>query len=96
MLVVDVFPCEDGHAQERSLLGEVLQTVNAKEVWIADRNFCTRGFLSGIAQRQAYFLIREHKNLPWQALEPLLPVGETETGKVFEQPVQLTDEAGVT
>jgi hypothetical protein len=96
MLVMDVFPCEDGHAQERSLLGEVLQTVKAKEVWIADRNFCTRGFLLGLAQRQAYFLIRAHQNLPWQALEPLYLAGETETGKVFEQTVQLTDEAGVT
>jgi len=96
MLVVDVFPCEDGHAQERSLLGEVLQTVNPKEVWIADRNFCTRGFLFGIAQRHACFAIREHQNLPWQALEPLHAVADTETGKVFEQSVQLTDEAGVT
>lgn len=96
LLVVDVFPCEDGHAQERSLLGEVLQTVNPQEVWIADRNFCTRGFLFGIAQRHASFVIREHQNLPWQALAPLQAVADTETGKVFEQPVQLTDETGVT
>ena len=26
MLVTDVFPCEDGHAQERSLLDSVLET----------------------------------------------------------------------
>jgi IS4 transposase len=96
MLVVDVFPCEDGHAQERSLLEEVLQTVNAKEVWIADRNFCTRGFLLGIAKRHAYFTIRVHQHLPWQAVEPLSEAGKTDTGKVFEQPVQLTDESGVT
>jgi hypothetical protein len=41
MLAVDVFPCEDGHAQERSLLASVLPSVEAGDVWIADRNFCT-------------------------------------------------------
>ena len=36
---VDVFPCEDGHAQERSLLNQVLPTVEKGELWVADRNF---------------------------------------------------------
>jgi hypothetical protein len=33
-LPVDVFPCEDGHAQERSLLDQVLQTVQAQDAWV--------------------------------------------------------------
>ena len=33
-LVIDVFPCEDGHAQERSLFGAVLETVRAGDLWI--------------------------------------------------------------
>src|SRR5881275_1369091 len=41
-VVRDVFLCEDGHAQERSLFGEVLKTVYGGDLWIADRNFCTR------------------------------------------------------
>ncbi len=32
MLAVDVFPCEDGHAQERSLFDEVLPTVEQDDV----------------------------------------------------------------
>ena len=40
-LVSDVFPCADGHAQERSMLGQVLETVQAPDLWIQDRNFCT-------------------------------------------------------
>src|SRR5947209_20316424 len=40
-LVSDVFPCEDGHAQERSMLGLVLETVQANDLWIQDRNFGT-------------------------------------------------------
>ena len=44
MLVTDVFLHQDGHAQERSILPSILETVQAKQVWIADRNFYTRQF----------------------------------------------------
>ena len=63
-LVCDVFPCPDGHAQERSLLQHVLPTIQSGQVWIADRNFCTQAFLSGIHEREAFFIIRKHSNLP--------------------------------
>ena len=66
MLAINVFPCEDGHAQERTLLDQVLATVEANDVWIEDRNFCTLGFLFGIAERQACFVVRQHQNLPWR------------------------------
>ncbi len=52
-LATDIFPCEDGHAQERSLLPEVLDTVEASDLWIGDRNFCTTGFILGIESKQA-------------------------------------------
>src|SRR6266702_4679677 len=39
-VVRDVFLCEDGHAQERSLVGLVLETVRTGDLWIQDRNFC--------------------------------------------------------
>ena len=64
-LVVDVLPCEDGHASERSLLPELLETVEPKDLWIADRHFCTVGFLFGIAARGGKFIIRQHGNLPY-------------------------------
>ncbi len=35
-LVSDVFPCEDGHAQERSLFGLVLETVQAETGHVAE------------------------------------------------------------
>jgi hypothetical protein len=89
-LVSDVFPCEDGHAQERSLMGAVLQTVQPRDLWIADRNFCTVGCLSGVAERNAVFVIRQHSNLPIQATPDLVQVGRSETGTVWEQSVILT------
>jgi hypothetical protein len=42
-LVTDVFPCEAGHAPERSLLGAVLATVAADDRWIADRHLVVAG-----------------------------------------------------
>lgn len=89
-LVVDVFPCEDGHAQERSMLPQVLEQVQPQQLWIADRNFCTSDFLSQIAQRQACFIIREHQQLAWSAVTPLVAAGENESGRLFEQHVQLS------
>jgi IS4 transposase len=88
-LIVDVFPCEDGHAQERSLLDAVLATVAVGDLWIEDRNFCTLGFISGVAARRAEILVREHKGLPWRALHALRYVGRTATGEVWEQEVEI-------
>lgn len=70
-MAIDVFPCEDGHAQERSLFKSVLQTVKAGELWIAERNMCTQGFLFGIQAAASDFLIREHKTLPQKAISEL-------------------------
>ena len=85
MLATDMIPCEDGHAQERSLSPEILKLVKERDVWIADRNFCTTGLLFGIAERDAFFVIRQHANLPFEPTEPLKKRGRTETGEVYEQ-----------
>lgn len=90
MLATNVFSCEDGHAQERSLLPRVLATVEANDLWIADRNFCTLSFLFGIHARSGSFVIRQHGNLPWQPLSELVAQGRNETGRVWEQSVRLT------
>ncbi len=94
-LAIDMFPCEDGHAQERSLLDKVLETVMHKDLWIADRNFCTQDFLFGIYERQAFFLIREHGQMPVIELEDRVLIGTSETGDVFEQAVMLKSATGV-
>jgi hypothetical protein len=97
MLVADVFPCEDGHAQERSLLDQVLETIRPGEAWIADRNFCTTGFLFGIARRGGFFVIRQHQvtlYIEWTGERR--PCGRSETGAVFEQEMRLSDGEGGT
>lgn len=92
-LVRDVFLTECGHAQERTLLNEVLETVERHDLWIADRNFCTLGFLFGLWSRRARFVIRQHGQLVGKPVGQPKLVGKTVHGeKVYEQPVVLTYE----
>jgi hypothetical protein len=94
MLIRDVFPCEDGHAQERSLLDAVLQTVVERDVWMADRNFCVLSFLLGVARKSGCFIIREHKGLTWKCAGRLRSCGRIASGRVREQRVSVLDEEG--
>ena len=93
-LAVDVFPCADGHAQERSLLREVADTVAPGEVWVADRNFCVAAFLHAIEARQGFFIIRQHGGLTTKPLEAMRRVGTSQSGTVHEQAVQLRSPQG--
>jgi IS4 transposase len=95
MLATEVVLCEDGHAQERSLLDQVLEIVAAKDLWIADRNFGTTDFLFGIARRDGFFVIRQHAStLHWEFVGKRRACGRVDTGKVFEQTIRATNDAG--
>jgi len=92
MLIVDLFPCEDGEAQERRLLPDVIASARERDLWIADRNFCTTGFLFGLARQQACFVIRQHKStLSWEEETPPKKIGRCETGLIYEQKLCLQE-----
>jgi Transposase DDE domain len=91
-LVSDVVLTPDGHAQERALLGEVLALVAPRDLWIADRNFCTRGFLFGLAAARAGFVIRQHGGLGGVLVGPRRAAGRGETGRVYEQRLEVCHE----
>jgi hypothetical protein len=96
-LAIDVVCCEDGHAQERSLMGPVLARVEVGDLWVADRNFCTTGILFGIAARGGSFAIRQHAStLSWEKEGSRQAAGRCETGELFEQDVWLEDGTGGT
>lgn len=89
-LIVDMVPCEDGHAQERSLLPELLERIGAGVVIVADRNFCTSQFFFGLASRGAYFVIRQHAStLTWKLRGRRRRIGRIATGMVHEQGMEL-------
>lgn len=96
MLATDVFLCEDGHAQERSLLNDVLSSVGRDELWLADRNFCTIGFMIGIATRSSRFVIRQHGQLKGELIGKRKSKGKVSTGKVYEQEMQIVGADGKT
>ena len=90
MLMTDVVPCEDGHAQERSLFDQILPLVQAGDLWIEDRNFCTTGLVFGMAERGACVLVRQHAStLHWQLAGKRKACGRIETGRVYEQTMRL-------
>jgi hypothetical protein len=94
-LIEGIVPCVDGHAQERSLVESFLKLVAPNDVWIEDRNFCTTKLIFGIAQQQAFFIVRQHsQSLRWR------PVGEFSAevamanGTVAEQEIIVENESG--
>jgi hypothetical protein len=97
MLATDVFPCEDAHAQERSLLTQVVPTAEQDDLWIADRNFCTTLFLFGLAGRGASFVIRQHAStLHWECTGTCRAAGRCPSGSVAEEKLRLSHSDGKT
>jgi hypothetical protein len=91
-LIDDVVLSEDGHAQECTLFAALLERLRERQLWLADRHYCTSGILFGIARRGAFFLIRQHAgHLRWRLVGERLYVGRTDTGEVYEQKAILTD-----
>jgi hypothetical protein len=93
-LLTDAFCCEDGHAQERSLLPQVIATVEPGDLWIADRNFSTAGFLLSLLGKGAAFVIRRHAKLRCEEVGEAVFRGRVEGGEVYEQAMVLHGEAG--
>ena len=94
--IVDFFPIEDGHAQERSVLDELIETIERKDLWVGDRNFCTLKLLYSIAKAKAAFVIRHHKKLVGLGLSKRKRVGKCETGVIYERTMKLSPYEGRT
>lgn len=93
-LAIDMLPCQCGHASERTMLPDLLETIEKNDLVVADRNFCTIGFLFGIAKAKAKFTIRQHGQMPFTLKGRRRRVGEIETGVVYEQTIQCVNESG--
>jgi IS4 transposase len=94
-LIIDVFPCEDAHAQERTLLPALLDTVMPDDLLLMDRNLCTMQVLLEIKRRRAFFAIREHKgSLRSRLVGKRKKVCRCDTGMIYEQALELLDVDG--
>jgi len=85
---------EDGHAQERSLLDQVVGKLRERDLWLADRNFRVKHFLLAIAKANGFSINRRHEQLTYLVVNKLRRRGRVETGQVYEQPIGLADEEG--
>ncbi|OWK45568.1 transposase [Fimbriiglobus ruber] len=91
-LATDLVLCEDAYPQERALLTQLLPRVQANDVFVADRNFCTVRFVFGVPGRKAFVLVRQHRrSLPCEPVSRLKYCGKTATGTIYEQRVRATD-----
>jgi hypothetical protein len=88
-LLTDLIPCEDAYTSERSLYPDVLALVMPNDLWLADRNFCTIDYLGGIAEKNAFFLIRHHAGTKLQPLGKEKACGSNASGKIYEQRVRV-------
>jgi hypothetical protein len=89
-LVTEVFLTPDGHASERTLFDDILASVRAKDLWIADSNFCTLKFLFSVADAKARFVIRQHGSLVGSLQGQRRSRDRTDTGKLYEQDLDLS------
>jgi IS4 transposase len=88
-LLTDLVACEDAYAQERSLVGRVVERVGPGELWVADRNFAVDALFEGIGSRESFYVIRYHRGTTLHERTSLEAAGAVETGEVFEQEVQV-------
>ena len=89
-MFINIIPCEDGHAQERSLFPQLEPLIEEKDLWIADRNFSTLDLMFTIASKEACFLMRQHGRLQtWTEEAEEKYVGKTDTGYVHEQRISV-------
>lgn len=88
-LLTELIACEDAYAQERSLIPRVLDRVGPGQLWVADRNFAVEALLTGIAQRQSFYVTRYHAGTKLHERTPLVSMGKVATGEVFEQQVRV-------
>lgn len=88
-VLTDQIACEDAYTSERSLFPRLLALVRPDDLWLADRNFCTDDYMSGIAERQAYFLIRHHAGTMLHPLEAEKYVSCNASGDIYEQRVRV-------
>ena len=95
MLVTDVCLAEDGQAQERALLDGIWPLVQADDLWLADRNFCTHQFLFTVAARSAAFVVRQHGTVKGELLGRRVAKGRSDTGQVYEQKLRVRHEGQV-
>lgn len=88
--VVDLVPCEDGHASERGLVPAAFDSASSGQLWMGDRHFSTAPIFRLAAARGAALLVREHAAQPNpKSVGKKRKIGRVPTGMVYEEAVEI-------
>jgi hypothetical protein len=90
-LIRRVLPWENAHTNERRLMRWVAEWVEANDLILADRNFCTPEFLGAVTTRGGAFLVRHHAGTSLTVTGDWKACGRCRTGVVSEARVALTN-----
>ena len=91
-VVDDAVASADAYTSERELVRSILAAAEPRQLFVADRHFCTTEILFTIMDQRAFFVIRQHENnLRWQPLGPEQVVGRVATGAVWEHEIAVED-----
>lgn len=91
-LMLDMIPCEDGHAGECTMVPDILELVKPGELWIGDRKFGTKTMMMSIAlEKKSHFLFRHSfGNVPgWKKCGPRIKIGKKDGDTLYEQPIEI-------
>jgi IS4 transposase len=92
-LILDVIPCEDGHASECTLFPQIVALAEPGEVWIGDRRFGTQQMMTAIALDQRSHFIFRHSlsGLPnWNSNGRRRKIGQMDDAVLYEQSIEFT------
>jgi hypothetical protein len=92
-LVVAVAASEDAYTAERELAASLVASASPGELYVADRLYGTTAILFGLADRGAYFVVRQGDLLRWRPLGMAEPLGRVATGMAREQRVEVEETA---
>ena len=90
-LFEEVYLLEDAHAQECSLCDRIVADLKPNDLLLGDRHFCVLEFLQGIADAEAFFVIRHHGRFKGKLVGKRRKIGETDRGMVYEQEIRTKD-----
>jgi hypothetical protein len=88
----DIFLINDGHALERTVFDEILDTVERKDLVVADSHYATIKMMTGVNQRGACFVFRQHGALKGEPIGRRKLIGQSDSGKVYEQAFRITSD----
>lgn len=84
----------DAHRQEATVLDRIADDMVAKDVVVADRQYCAAAFFMRLQKQGSFFIVRQHSRLQGEPVGPVQSLGRIASGEVSQQQVRITKSGG--